>query len=341
MKFIKNCDEPFIIAEVGQNHQGDVEIAKKFINQFAKAGADAIKFQTRDLDSLFSKDALNREYDNPNSFGETYGEHRRKLELSLLELKALKKECDLNNVLFMSTPFDEESLENLCKLDVKAIKVASFDIGNIPFLEKIAKKNILTFMSIGGGNSKQINSSVRVFEKYNTQLVILHCVSEYPCEYNKLGLNNITKLKDDFPSHIIGLSDHFNGILSGPIGYTKGARVFEKHVTLNRSWKGTDHNFALELDGFRKFVRDIKRVRHMYDVKDDGSLGNEPVFKKLGKSVVARKDINKNELLTVDNLSGKIFKNIVIPVRDVGSIIGKKVKNHIREGHTINYDDCY
>ena len=102
MKFIRNNDEPFIIAEVGQNHQGDLDIAKKYISQFSKVGADAIKFQTRNIDTLFSKEALNREYDNPNSFGQTYGEHRRKLELSLDELKTLKKECDLNNVLFIS-----------------------------------------------------------------------------------------------------------------------------------------------------------------------------------------------------------------------------------------------
>ena len=196
-------------------------------------------------------------------------------------------------------------------------------------------------MSIGGGNSEQIRSSVRIFEKYKTELVILHCVSEYPCEYNRLGLDNITKLKSDFPSHLVGLSDHFNGTLSGPIGYTKGARVFEKHVTFNRSWRGTDHNFALELDGFRKFVRDIKRVRHMYSVKDDGSLGKEPVFAKLGKSVIASKDINKNELLNIDNLSSKIFKKIVLPVREVENILGKKAKNPIKSGHPISYDDLY
>ena len=138
---------------------------------------------------------------------------------------------------------------------------------------------------------------------------------------------------------MIGSSDHFNGTLSGPIAYLKGARVFEKHVTLNRASKGTDHSFALEREGFRKFVRDIKRVRHMLPPKSADDLGNERVFKKLGKSLIASRDIKAGEKITLGNLSGRIFNSHFIPVRESNQIIGRVVRRDITEGEPINYSD--
>ena len=142
-------------------------------------------------------------------------------------------------------------------------------------------------MSIGGGKINEIRESVKILNSKIKNLAILHCVSEYPCQYDRLGLENIKTLIREFPECTIGSSDHFNGILSGPVAYLMGARVFEKHVTLNRGWKGTDHSFALEPEGFRKFVRDIKRVNNMLPQKDQTELGKEEVFKKLGKSLTA------------------------------------------------------
>ena len=211
----------------------------------------------------------------------------------------------------MSTPFDEPSLELLERIHVDIIKIASFDIGNLSFIKKISQIKKPVVISIGGGKYEQIRPSISLLKQNKSEIAILHCVSEYPCEYSKLGLENIRRLKE-FPDCTIGSSDHFNGILSGPIAYLMGARVFEKHVTLNRGWKGTDHSFALEPLGFRKFVRDIKRVKHMLPVKDKKDLGNEKVFKKLGKSIVAFKDIEIGEELTLENLSGKIFNDTYI-----------------------------
>jgi len=332
-------DEPFIIAEVGQNHQGSLENAREYIKLFAMSGADCIKFQTRNNRYLFSDDAYRANYESENAFASTYGEHREKLELKPEWLPILKADCDKYGVKFMSTPFDEPSLELLCNIGVDALKVASFDLGNLPFINKIAKTGKPVAMSVGGGNEEQIRSSVETLLQHHSEVVVLHCVSEYPCEYNRLGLGNIELLIQEFPECVIGSSDHFNGTLSGPVAYLKGARVFEKHVTLNRAWKGTDHSFALEPEGFRKFVRDIKRVRHMMTPKPKEELGNEYVFQKLGKSLIASCDIRRGETISLDFLSGRIFRTQYIPVRESCRVIGQVARRDIGQGEPLEYAD--
>ncbi len=331
--------EAFIIAEVGQNHQGDLALAREFIRIFAFEGADAVKFQTRNNQYLFSQDAYDAPYNSENAFAHTYGGHREKLELKPEWLPILKADCIKHGIKFMSTPFDEPSLELLNSIDVDILKVASFDLGNLPFIHRIAALGKPVVMSVGGGKIDQIRSSVEVLLNHHDEVAILHCVSEYPCEFNILGLDNIEILMKEFPQCTIGSSDHFNGILSGPVAYLKGARVFEKHVTLNRASKGTDHSFALEPDGFRKFVRDIKRVRHMLPPKSENDLGNEKVFKKLGKSLVAFMDIKAGEKITLGHLSGRIFNSQYIPVRESNQVLGKIAKRDIGKGEPIHFVD--
>ena len=325
----------FIIAEVGQNHQGSLKIALEYIKIFSELGADAVKFQIRSNKNLFSKDAYQAKYNSENAFAKTYGKHREKLELSSKDLIKIRNACKTYKVKFMVTPFDEGSLEKICKIGVDIIKIASFDLGNLPFIKKIAKKKKTTVISVGGGNQKQISDSIKILKKYIKKVIILHCNSEYPTVYNRLGLENIKKLKKRYKNCIIGSSDHFNGILSGPIAYMLGARVFEKHVTLNRSWKGTDHSFALEPDGFRKFVRDIDRTPKMLPLKAKKLIGKEPVFKKLGKSLTTNKIIKKNKVIRIEDLTGVIFQDNFIPVRQSNEIIGKKTINNLIPGNPI------
>jgi len=331
--------KPFVIAEVGQNHQGDLDLAREYIRIFAFEGADAVKFQTRNNKYLFSADAYAAPYASENAFGETYGTHREKLELKPEWLPILKEDCVKYGVKFMSTPFDELSLELLDQIGVDILKIASFDLGNLPLIHRMAKVGKPVVLSVGGGKAEQIRSSVKVLLDHNDEVAVLHCVSEYPCEYNRLGLNSIEVLSKEFPDCAIGSSDHFNGTLSGPVAYMKGARVFEKHVTLNRAWKGTDHSFALEPDGFRKFVRDIKRVQHMMLPKPISEVGNEKVFQKLGKSLVANHDIKLGDKFNLENLSGRIFNKTYIPVRESNSVLGSIAKRDIVKGEPIQYAD--
>lgn len=332
------ASDSFIIAEVGQNHQGDLDTALKYIKFYADTGVDAIKFQTRNNKYLFSECAYNKPYNSESAFSDVYGLHREKLELNPEWLPVLKEECEKYEVKFMSTPFDEPSLDLLCDVGVDILKVASFDLGNLPFIKRIAEKKIPVVISIGGGKIDQIRSSIEVLLKEIDEVAVLHCVSEYPCEIDRIGLDNIETLKNEFPECSIGLSDHFNGILSGPIGYMKGARVFEKHVTLNRAWKGTDHSFALEHHGFRNFVRDIRRVPRMFKPKPISELGTEMVFQKLGKSIVAYTDIDEGQAIGIDDLSGRIFSEQYIPVRESNQVIGRVAKKAIKKGEIVSYD---
>lgn len=332
-------DDAFIIAEVGQNHQGDLEKALEYIKIFAGAGADAVKFQTRNNRYLFSDASYAAPYTSENAFAETYGAHREALELDIELLPQIKQACIDNKVAFMSTPFDEPSLELLADLDVDILKIASFDLGNLPLINRMAKTGKPVVISVGGGKIEQIRGSVATLLEGGGEVAVLHCVSEYPCEYNRLGLGSIKNLIDEFPECTIGSSDHFNGTLSGPVAYLQGARVFEKHVTLNRAWRGTDHSFALEPEGFRKFVRDIHRTRHMLPPKPIEELGTEAVFMKLGKSLVAYEDIAAGDTITIDNLSGRIFPEQIIPVREANRVIGRVAAHAIAKGEAIRYGD--
>tara|TARA_B100001059_G_scaffold118893_1_gene119019 strand:- start:1358 stop:2380 length:1023 start_codon:yes stop_codon:yes gene_type:complete len=331
----KNKKNFFVIAEVGQNHQGKVNLALEYVKIFAGLGADAVKFQIRNNKTLFSEEAYKAKYNSENAFAKTYGKHREKLELSYKDLIKVKKECKKYKVKFMVTPFDEESLEKICKIGVDIIKIASFDLGNLPLIHRIASKKKTTVISVGGGNMKQITSSIKTLKKNVKNIIILHCNSEYPTPYQRLGLGNIVTLKKKFKKCIIGSSDHFNGILSGPIAYMLGARVFEKHVTLNRSWRGTDHSFALEPEGFRKFVRDIERTPEMLPLKNKILIGKEAVFKKLGKSITTNKIVKKNKKIKITDLTGMIFQDNFIPVRMSNEIIGKKALKDLLPGKPI------
>lgn len=336
-KRLRQGADAFIIAEVGQNHQGDVDLAVKYIRKFADLGADAVKFQTRNNEYLFDEGAFNQLYNSPTSFGDTYGEHRKKLELPTDAIPLLKEACLECGVKFMSTPFDEPSLDLLVKNNVDILKVASFDLGNLSFLDKFNQKKIPTVLSVGGGNAEQILCSIQAMP--DIDLAVLHCVSEYPCEANRLGLSSIPELIDTFPECTIGLSDHYAGILSGTVGYMLGARVFEKHVTFNRAWKGTDHSFALEPKGFENFVRYIRTAPKMLQTKPRNEVGEEPVFKKLGKSLVLNNDLAAGSCISIENLTGKIFEQPGIPVRETNNVIGRKTVKYLKANHKLTYED--
>lgn len=325
--FKKNIkDGPFLIAEVGQNHQGDFNLALEYIDVFAAAGANAIKFQKRNNTFLFDEESYSKPYDSENAFAATYGAHREKLEFTEEEMLKLSIACKEKGVFFMCTPFDEPSLKYLDDIDTDILKVASFDLGNLPLIDKMAQTKRPIVISVGGGRSSHIKGSVEHILSYHDEVAVLHCVSEYPCPHNHLGLSEIARLTREFPSVVVGSSDHFNGILSGPVAYFMGARVFEKHVTLNRSNKGTDHSFALEADGFKKFSRDLNRIEEMLPPKNEEELGNEFVFQKLGKSLVASEKIKKGSSFTLQNLSGKILHEKMLAVRESVFLIGKSSK---------------
>ena len=175
---------------------------------------------------------------------------------------------------------------------------------------------------------------IDLFKSFKDKFAVLHCVSKYPCQASDLSLDKIKKLVEIVDDNAVGLSDHFNGILTGPLGYMLGARVFVKLVSFDRSQKGSDHSFSLEPKGFSNFCRDINRVRDMCKINEN-NLGEEPVFQRLGKSLTLRFDCEKGQILDASHLSGKIFNDPGIPVREANSVIGKRLTRNMKSGSKI------
>jgi N,N'-diacetyllegionaminate synthase len=295
----------FIIAEIGINHQGDINIAKKLIDVASFCGADSVKFQKRKVDRILTKEGLNMPYNNPNSFGKTYGEHKRVLELSEEDYEELKKYADTKRLVFLASAWDEESADLLEKLGVEAYKMASADLTNLPLLEHIAKKGKPTILSTGMASLEEIEEAVNHIKKWNDKIILLQCTSTYPCEFNEVNLNVIKTLRDKF-NLPIGFSGHEKGIAVSAAAVALGACVLEKHITLDRTMKGSDHSASLEPEGLRKIVRDVRAVELTLGKKDKELQTSEiPIKKKLAKSLVSRVNIPKGKMITKEMLTTK------------------------------------
>jgi len=326
-----NTSKSFVIAEIGHNHKGSVEIAKKLFLSAKDCGADAVKLQKRDNKELYTSEFYDQPYQSENSYGTTYGKHRDYLEFGKKEYKELIKYAKKINIEFLCTPFDFNSIKFLEDLNIKAYKIASADLINIPLIEAIAKTKKPLFLSTGGGNFEDVLRAYKCINRVNKRLAILHCTASYPVELKDMNLNVIKKLKKKYPNNLIGLSDHENGIDAAPLAYMLGARVFEKHFTLDRSWKGTDHAFSLEPAGLNKLIRNLKRVPIILGTSEKKLLESEkkPLFKMI-KSIVASRDLKKNTKLQYKDFSFKSPGGGLKPY-EYKKIINKKIKIDIKK----------
>lgn len=255
-------DQPaYVIAEIGHNHGGSVEVAKQMIRIASACGADAAKFQVRDNQNLYSDALLNQPYENENSYGKTYGLHREALELSERALFQCMREADASKIACFATAFDEASADKIMRVGMPAIKIASGGLTDIPLLKHVASMHVPIILSTGGGTMKEIDKAVETIVSRHTQLAVLHCVAAYPVrDWAQHNLRVIAALRDEYPTLVIGWSGHDNGIALAVAAYTLGARVIEKHFTLARDSKGTDHAFSLEPGGLSKLCRDLQRA---------------------------------------------------------------------------------
>ena len=328
-------DQAYVIAEIGHNHQGNLDQAKKLFLMAKNSGANAVKLQKRDNKSLYTKNFYNSPYDNPNSYGPTYGLHREKLEFDKSQFKDLQEYASEIEIDFFSTAFDFKSVEFLDDINVPAYKIASADLKNIPLQKEIAKRKKKIFLSTGGGSIQDVQRAVDNITQINSDLVIMQCIASYPAQIKDLNLNVIKTYKKLFPNHLIGLSDHENGIDAGPIAYMLGARVFEKHVTLDRSLKGTDHPFSLEPVGFEKFIRNLRRIPQMLGSSEKQTLDIEKkALFKMEKSIVAKKNLKKGDKLILENLDFKSPGGGLPPSR-LDEVLNKVVKYDIKEDEYI------
>lgn len=276
-----------LIAEAGVNHNGSLEVACEMVRFAASTGADAIKFQTFKAEKLTTALAPKAAYQaDSTGANETQLEMLRKLELSEADFHTLFDECRKNNILFLSTPFDEDSADFLASLTMEAFKISSGDITNLPFLAHVARKGKPVILSTGMSNLSDVDLAVRTIRATgNHDLVLLHCTSNYPADPADVNLRAMLTLEQAFQVPI-GFSDHTMGIEIPLAAVAIGAHVIEKHFTLSRSFSGPDHQASLEPDELSALVKGVRKV--------EAALGHgrkQPVEREANTAAVARKSV--------------------------------------------------
>lgn len=337
--YIHDNSDCFVIAEIGHNHQGSIEKAREMFRVAKECGVNAVKLQKRDNRSLYVRSMYEMPYNNENGFGPTYGAHREALELGRSEYIELKKYADELGLTMFATVFDFVSADFMAELDMPAYKIASGDLKNTPLLKHVAKIGKPIFISTGGGAMEDVQRAYDIIMPINMQLCLLQCTASYPAETEDMNLNVIKSYREMFPDVVVGLSDHQNGIAMAVAAYVLGARVIEKHFTLNRAWKGTDHAFSLEPVGMRKLVRDLHRARSALGDGTKRLLPCEikPLF-KMGKKLVAARDLPVGHILTRDDIAIK-SPNDGLPPYELDNIIGKVLLLTLNEDDNISFED--
>jgi sialic acid synthase len=258
---ITDTTRPYVIAELGSNHQGKLDTALHMIESAAFSGASAVKLQKRDNQTLYAPSILAKPYDNEQSFGATYGEHRAALEFGVEEYRACLTRAAQRQIACFATAFDEPSADFLDQMGVPAFKIASGGLTDTALLMHVAKKGQPIILSTGGGTMEDIDRAVATIRPINPQLAILHCTAAYPCDFEELNLRVIQTLRYRYPELVIGWSCHVHNLGMALAAYALGARIIEVHFTLNRSMKGTDHAFSMEPSTLKKMVKDLDRLQ--------------------------------------------------------------------------------
>ncbi len=331
----------FLVAEVGVNHNGDIKIAEKLIDLAAEAKVDAIKFQTFITENLLLSTTPKAEYQKSSTIkDENFYESVKKYELNKEDFKHLKDYCSQKGLIFLSTPFDEISVEWLEDLNVSAYKVGSGDMNNFPLLELICSKHKPILLSTGMANLEEVKESVKfIKERKIDDLVIFQCTTNYPSRYEDINLNVIDTYREEFPDILIGFSDHSQGIEASLGAVVKGARVIEKHFTLDKNMEGPDHLASLSPEELILWVQGIRNLE-----KALGSAVKNPTKEELEiakiarKSVVTINDIQKGNIIELKDLAIKRTETGIEP-KNIDHVIGKKAKNHISKDSIIKFED--
>jgi sialic acid synthase len=336
-------DNPcFFIAEIGQNHQGDINIAKEMIRLVKAAGADCAKFQKCDVDVKFNKAAQARLYNSPHSWGKTYGEHKRFIEFSREQFYELKKFAEEEvGIVFSSSGTDQVAADFLLDdLKIPFLKVASADNNNLPFLEHIAKKGRPLVISSGMQSMDMIRSIYRSVKALNPNFALLQCTSTYPANPDDIHLRCITTFQKEFPDIPIGYSGHEEGISISLGAVVLGAKIVERHVTINKGWKGNDHAASLEMSELAELIKQIRIVERALGTPFKEMRASEmPCQRKLGKSVVATRDIPVGTTLSLEMLAVKVAEPPGMPPQKIFDLIGRITKKDIGDDETVMEED--
>ena len=315
----------YVIAEVGHNHQGDVDQAMHLFDEARRAGAHAVKLQKRDNRSLYTEEAFDKPYENENSFGRTYGEHREALEFGRSQYEELIAYAERIGITFFATAFDIPSADFLAELDMPAYKIASADLRNTPLLRHVASFGKPMILSTGASTMEDVHRALDTVGERNPDVALLQCTAGYPAAWDELDLRVITTFRELFPETVVGLSSHDNGIAMAVAAHTLGARIIEKHFTLDRVMKGTDHRFSLEPQGLRKLCRDLSRLhvalgdgaKKIYESEAAPAL-------KMAKKLVAARDLPAGHVLAPEDIAMK-SPGDGLPPYEFDAVVGRRL----------------
>lgn len=279
-KKIGNNHPCFIIAEIGINHNGDINIAKKLIDLAVEYGFDAVKFQKRTIEEVYTKEELAKPRENP--FGPTNGDLKKGLEFNEEEYKEIDEYCKQKNIIWFASPWDIKSIEFLEKFNIPCYKIPSALLTDKDFLQSIQATGKPILLSTGMSTEEQIDKALNILK--GSEIAILHCTSTYPSKLEELNLEYIRTLQKKYPNYPIGYSGHEPGLLPSVIATSYGAALVERHVTTNRTLWGSDHAASLEPRGMELLVRDIRTlplikgngIKKIYDTE-------KPIIEKLRK----------------------------------------------------------
>lgn len=333
-------DGTYIIGEIGQNHNGSVDIAKLIIDLITRPVIEetfnlklkpmnAVKLTKRDLTEELSTTQMNRPYINENSFGNTYGEHRKKLELSDEQHFEVFKYAKDKGLDFVETLCSIKCLSILKLFTPNYLKVASRDLTNLPLLQALAETKIPMIVSTGMASKKELDEALNIITKYHGSVSILHCVSQYPTEPQNLNLLTIAYLLENYSKYVIGFSDHTIGIAAPLAAVAMGAKIIEKHITIDRRMKGTDQKGSLGPDGVNRMVRDIRLVELWMGKKElfiDSSVESARI--KLERSIATNRDMRCGEIITENDVH-MLSPGDGVKWINKDMIIGKKLVNNI------------
>ena len=326
----------YIIAEAGVNHNGSLELAKNLVDKAKEAGADCVKFQTFIASQIVSKNAVKADYQKKQTAkSESQHEMLKKLELSFDDFIELNNYCKEIGIEFLSTAFDFESIDFLNQLGMQVWKIPSGEITNLPYLIKIAKLNKKVILSTGMSTMREIEDAVNILKDHGaSELIILHCTTEYPTPYEDVNLNAMLAIKERF-GYEVGYSDHTMGIEVPIAAVALGAKVIEKHFTLDRTMDGPDHKASLEPSELKTMVDAIRNIELSMGtgIKEpaDSEKKNIAIARK---SIVANQSIKKGDILTETNLTVKRPGDGISPMKWF-EIIGTKAIRDFEEDELI------
>lgn len=331
----------FIIAEAGSNHNRDFKQALRLIDVAVESGADAVKFQTYSAETIYSKKTPMASYlKNKNLVeeGETLWDIIKRIEIPREWHKGLNNYCNKKGIMFLSTPFDIKAVDELEEVDMKAYKIASFEITHLPLLEYVSKTGKPIILSTGMANLSDIETALEVIYKHgNNQVVLLHCAINYPPRYEDLNLRAMETMRQAFQLPV-GFSDHTLGITSDIAAVALGACVIEKHLTLDRTLPGPDHPFALEPDELKAMVDSIRNTEKALGSPIKKHTEAEKELYRIGRrSLVAACNIPKGTIITKDMIDVK-RPGYGIPTKMIDVVIGKMAKVDIEEDDIITWE---